>query len=303
MGPSFEAFRDYWGQDDDRVLVVRADSLTMNPTLDREFIAQEFRRDPQRAQSEWNAEFRSDLAAFLDDELIDAAVDHGRPFDLPPAGHDYLAFTDASGGRHDSFTLSICHREDGVVVCDVIRGRKPPFVPGNVVSEYASILKAYGLHSVTGDRYSAEWVASAFRENDIFYEASPKSKSDLYLETLPLWTTGQVRIPDAKITISELRSLERRVGRSGRDSVDHGPGGHDDHANSLCGCLWLLAEAPVEITSDMFWTADEETLGGQLMQLTSEGVSPSEARLMVSRPTRPWAVDTDPSIALGPYIV
>jgi hypothetical protein len=171
-----------------------------------------------------------------------------------------------------------------------------------VVSEYASILKAYGLHSVTGDRYSAEWCASSFRENDIFYETATKPKSEIYLETLPLWATGQVRIPDAKVTIAELRGLERRVGRSGRDSVDHPQSGHDDHANALCGCLWLLAEAPVEITSDMFWTADEETLGGQLMQLASEGVSPSEARLMVSRPTRPWDVETDTSRP-GPFIV
>lgn len=225
-GPSFEAFRDYYGVDDDRVLVVKAPSTKMNPTLDDTFIVQEFRRDPARAQSEWMAEFRSDLQAFLDDELIDAAVDHGRPFDLPPQPNQiYRAFCDPSGGRGDSFTLSICHREDDVIVCDLIRGRKPPFVPGNIVSEFSSLLKRYGCSSVMGDRYSAEWVVTAFREKSITYETCPKPKAEVYLETLPLWTTGQIRIPDAKATISELRALERHTGRSGRDSVDHPHGG------------------------------------------------------------------------------
>jgi hypothetical protein len=224
-GPSFEAFRDYYGVDDDRVLVVREPSTVMNPTLDEQFIAEEFKRDPARAQSEWLAEFRSDLAAFLDDELIEAAIDRGRPFDLAPqSGQTYRAFVDPSGGRGDSMTLSICHRENDVIVCDVIRGRKPPFVPGNVVSEYANLLKRYELSSVTGDRYSAEWVVSAFRENGIIYEACPKPKSDLYLESLPLWAAGRVRVPDARVTISELRALERRSGRSGKDSVDHPQG-------------------------------------------------------------------------------
>ena len=36
------------------------------------------------AAAEWDAEFRSDIGAFLDDELIDAAIDHGRPLELSP---------------------------------------------------------------------------------------------------------------------------------------------------------------------------------------------------------------------------
>jgi hypothetical protein len=287
-GPSFEAFRDYYGVDDDRVLVVKAPSTKMNPTLDDTFIAQEFRRDPQRAQSEWNAEFRSDLAAFLDDELIHAAVDHGRPFDLPPQSDQiYRAFVDPSGGRGDSMTLCIAHREDDQVIVDVIRGRSPPFIPGDIVSEFSSLLKRYSCSSVVGDRYSAEWVVSAFRENGISYETCPKPKAEVYLETLPLWTTGQIRIPDAKATISELRALERHTGRSGRDSVDHPRGSHDDHANALCGALWLLSEAPVEITPDMFWY-EEASVGAQLRTLQEQGIVGTDAMMAVERPTPLW---------------
>jgi hypothetical protein len=32
-----------------------------------------------------------------------------------------------------------------------------------------------------------------------------------------------------------LCGLERRTARSGKDSIDHGPGGHDDVANVVAG--------------------------------------------------------------------
>jgi hypothetical protein len=46
--------------------------------------------------------------------------------------------------------------------------------------------------------------------------------------------------------IRELRLLERRTHRSGKDTVEHPRNGHDDHANVVCGVLSLAAdtEAP-----------------------------------------------------------
>jgi hypothetical protein len=53
---------------------------------------------------------------------------------------------------------------------------------------------------------------------------------------------GAVFMPNIPILIRELRLLERRVGRSGKDSVDHGASGSDDHANVLAGLIWLLRD-------------------------------------------------------------
>jgi hypothetical protein len=52
------------------------------------------------------------------------------------------------------------------------------------------------------------------------------------LELLPLMTSGRVELPDDPVLRTELLGLERRTGRSGRDSVDHRPGAHDDLANA-----------------------------------------------------------------------
>lgn len=89
-----------------------------------------------------------------------------RPLELPPrSDQSYVAFTDASGGRHDAFTLAICHKVGSTnpfYVCDVVRGRHPPFDPESVVAEYVSLCKSYGISSIIGDAYGAEWVFSAF---------------------------------------------------------------------------------------------------------------------------------------------
>jgi hypothetical protein len=76
-GLLYEKWRDYFGTDDGDVLVIRAPSLTMNPTLDASQIAAEIARDPAAGKAEWLAEWRDDLATFLDRALIETAVDAG----------------------------------------------------------------------------------------------------------------------------------------------------------------------------------------------------------------------------------
>ena len=71
-------------------------------------------------------QFRDDIAGFLDDALIERAIDRDRPLELPPrAGVSYRAYVDSSGGAvgGDAYTIAIAHREDGCHVLDVVRGR------------------------------------------------------------------------------------------------------------------------------------------------------------------------------------
>ena len=65
----------------------------------------------------------------------------------------------------------------------------------------------------------------------------------VYLNALPLFTSGRVRLIDNQRLAAQLASLERRTSPGGRDRVDHGPGGHDDLANAAAGAL-TLATAP-----------------------------------------------------------
>ncbi len=241
-GVLYEAHRDHWGRDGDPVLVVKADTRTMNPTVPKSVISRAYERDPVSAAAEFGADFRSDIAGFLAPEWIDAAVDEDRPPELPPrADVRYQAFADPSGGPGDAFALAIGHAEGDLAVIDVIRARRPPFNPKSVVAEFSELAKGYACGVIQGDRYGGAWIETAFRDAGVSYRPSKLPKSEIYLETGPLFAQGRVRLPDEPSLLSELRQLERRTRSGGKDLIDHPPRAHDDRANVAAGVLHLVA--------------------------------------------------------------
>jgi hypothetical protein len=130
------------------------------------------------------------------------------------------------------------------VLCGVWE-KKPPFNPDVVTEEFADILRDYHLTAVTGDRYSAQWVVERFAAHGVKYVASAKTRSEIYSEFLALVNSDRVKIPNNRRLRAQLVSLERRTSRTGKDSVDHPPGAHDDCANAVAGAL-CLAAAPAK---------------------------------------------------------
>lgn len=243
VGLLYEKHRDHFGADGD-ILVIQAPTERLNPTIDKRIIARARESDPAAALSEWDAEFRNDLSAFLDDATIDAAIDRSRPLELPYSHrHRYFAFTDASAGRKDHFTAAVAHKVGALIVIDAIRGCRPPFDPQSVAYDFAKLAKLYGCQEIVGDNFAGEWVASAFRSAGIGYRRSDTVRSALYLEMLPLFTQGAISIPDHPQLIRELRLLERRASRSGKDGIDHPTNGSDDYANSVAGAAYLCGRA------------------------------------------------------------
>jgi hypothetical protein len=94
---------------------------------------------------------------------------------------------------------------------------------------------------VTGDRYAGSWPADRFRQHGITYREAGHTRSDLYLELLPMLTAGTCELLDLPRLTGQLANLERRRGRTGRDAVDHSRGSHDDVANAAAGALVLAA--------------------------------------------------------------
>ena len=151
------------------------------------------------------------------------------------------AFIDpAGGGGSDSMTGAIGHLEYGKVIIDTIREYKPPFSPRYVVEELSGLLKRYGIRRASGDRYSGQWAVERFRECGVRYEPCSLSKSDLYLELLPVLNTGEIELPDHPELIHQLCNLERRTRSGGKDKIDHLPRGHDDLANVVAGVAYIL---------------------------------------------------------------
>ena len=232
------AFRRHFGKDDARVLVWKADTATMNPKIDPAIIAEAYDSDPEAARAEYGAEFRDDLADFVTREIVDSVTMWGRT-ELPPCPDiTYSAFVDPSGGVNDAMTLSVAHLSGGAIcVLDAVLEIRPPFDPEAAVAECTTVLRRFGITRVIGDRYAGEWPKARFAEHGIAFEQSARAKSDLYCDLLPLLNAKRVELLDNPRLAAQLVGLERRTARSGRDTVDHSPGGHDDLANVVAGVL------------------------------------------------------------------
>jgi hypothetical protein len=261
-GVLWDRYRRHYGPDGaPAILVAHGASRDFNPTLPQEQIDRALEEDRPRNSAEYLAQFRSDLEGFVSLEVVESCV--GGYHEMGPlAGTRYRAFVDPSGGSEDSMTLALAYRtpkpEEQIKVV-ALREARTPFSPAAVVDDFAALLKFYRVNKVIGDHYGGEFVKEPFRKHGISYEVAKRPKSDLYRDLLPLLNSGRITLPRHDRLISQIVGLERRVTRAGKDSIDHGPHGHDDLANAVAG----VADATRVPFYDPFWGcgADDDPYG------------------------------------------
>ncbi|MGJ0510340.1 MAG: hypothetical protein ACR652_25115 [Methylocystis sp.] len=244
-GPLWTAFDKHFGKDGSSVFVWRAPTRTMNPLIPQSLVDEAIEEDHEAAKSEFLAEFRNDVASYIDRDVVENAVLRG-VYEVPFfPGRQYFAFVDPSGGHSDSFTMGIatgkeeCGVRSAQLVC--VREFKPPFIPSEVIEEIALTIKNYCVYEATSDRYAGEFPVEQFRNFGVTINPSEKSKSEIYRDALPLLNSGRVELLDNQRLVNQICGLERRVARGGRDSIDHAPSGHDDVANAVLGALVLAS--------------------------------------------------------------
>src|SRR5262249_30331495 len=191
-GALWDAHRRHFARDGDPVLVWQAATREMDASVPQSIIDAAMEEDPARGSSEWGAQFRTDLEAFVSREAAAACVAVRVRERSPVQGVRYHGFVDPSGGSADSMTLAIGHREKDVVVVDALRERRPPFSPEAVDAEFATLLESYRVRTVCGDRYAGLWPVEQFAKYGIKYEQAAKPKSDLYRDMLPIINSGKL---------------------------------------------------------------------------------------------------------------
>jgi hypothetical protein len=162
---------------------------------------------------------------------------------------------------------AISHREsDGKIVLDVLYERRSPFNPGEVVAEIVALMRQYRCTKIVGDKYGAQWTVEAFARAGARYEPSELDRSAIYMNTLPIFTSGRARLLDNQKMVSQFAALERRTVSTGRERVDPGPG-HDDLCNSVAIALSLAdnKRGPIEIPDEvLLWASiPRRQLGGE----------------------------------------
>ena len=237
-GALWTSYKNHFGKDDP-VLVWQAPTRVMNPSVPQSTIDASIESDPAKFTAEYYAEFRSDIEGVFDRVAVERCISDGvyeRPFEQKLG---YVGFADPSGGSSDSFALCIAHRSTDQFIIDCLREIRAPFDPSVAVGELAGVLKSYKISKIVGDKYAGLWPTEQFQKYGIRYEQSAKSKSDLYRELLPVVNSRMIELLDYPRAINQLCALERRVSRSGKDTIDHpqGPAQHDDLSNVIAGAV------------------------------------------------------------------
>lgn len=240
-GWMYSQWKDHFGQDSDDVLVIQAATHDLNLSINEAAIMAAVDDDREANRAEYLSEFRDDIGSLIDDDTIEAAINYGRPAELPFIVEDMkhlTFFADISGGRHDASTLcgGFTNR-DGTFIPVGVWGRDAPHDPVAVIAEFAEIIRRYRCNRVISDNYAGTFVSGNFERQGIKFTRSKLVKSAIYLESVPHFMQGKVELINHKKSLRELRLLERRVSKSGRDAVDHPKNGSDDYINSVLGCL------------------------------------------------------------------
>ena len=236
-------FQNYWGVDDAPVLVWKASSLLMNPSLGKRELDAQRKLDPLRYAREFEAEFIDAIDAFIPARWIENAVERDR-VDNPPSPEFRRVWTiDQSERRGDAFVFVTGHQEDdGTAVIDCVRSwsatDNATVNLETTVQEIVNIGSRYGENPLfIGDQSSQGWVAEAFQRAGASFIKSEINTSDCYLAAEPFFAQGRVRLPDNPALVRELKLLERHSLPGGRVRVDHPRGGHDDLAAAVCRAI------------------------------------------------------------------
>ena len=261
-GIIWESYRDHYGKDTD-TLVMQGSSDYFNPKIKRSFIKQELEKDRTFASQEYEAVFVDNLTDFISPETLELCINRGVYEIAFRENMNPKAFVDMSGGSHDDSVLCASSLlENGTIEQLFLRAIKSPHSPLKAIEEFSKVLKSYNLFEVTGDSYASGFNRETWQQNGVNYIDSERSKSEIYLEMLPLINTQTVSLLDDPETMAQFRSLERRRGRV-KDVVDHPRGQKDDRCNAVSGStilckqdavidspLWILGTKGYDISGD-----------------------------------------------------
>jgi hypothetical protein len=245
-GLLYQKWKSLYGKDDPPAVCIQASTAQLNSTIDPAIVAAALEDDPASASAEWLGQFRTDISGFIIMEMLDAVTDKGVIVRSPQPGVRYVGFVDSSSGSgKDSFACCIAHGEKDRPILDLAHETRPPFSPTQAIEHISILLKSYRVHTVVGDKYAPGFVVEGFARCGIKYLFSEFDRSEIYLECLPLLTSGRAKLLDIKRLLAQFASLERRTLSTGKDRVDHPAGDrHDDLSNSCAGVLRLVGSGP-----------------------------------------------------------
>jgi hypothetical protein len=245
-----------------------------NPRITRKKLTQLFAKDADAFKRESLCMFPDSISSFFSQGLLESLIEKGAVERAPmldgPSVPHYVAAMDPAF-RYDSFALVIGHRDmkRGIVV-DVTRRWTPlsgvKLNPKEVLAEVVPLLKSYGVTRVSSDQYQLESLQQIALDMGLSIEGTDftaRSKVKIFGNLSQLVNQRKLVLLDGAFSesnaalVSELITLEKRIGSAGNIQISAPVGKHDDMASALA----LMAFQAVWLTPTEDAAAEpEETL-------------------------------------------
>lgn len=246
-GLLYEFWRDNYGKPS-TALVAHAPTLLLSDiAATREVVELEFRRNPDNAKREYDAQFmETGTTVFFESTSVDAAVTD-EPFDVRPG--DVIVAGGDFGFRSDSSALILCAlRGDTLHVFDGTEERPDggPLKPSVTVASFAARI-AGRCRYLMADGHYREAIAEHLERHDLAYAAAPSQPSDTYVRARMLLREGRVRIHPVPLRdrlVQQLREVQGKPTAGGGMSIIHprwAQGGHGDLAAAFVLALWQVS--------------------------------------------------------------
>jgi len=130
----------------------------------------------------------------------------------------------------------------------------------DMIAVFLAAFRDYRPYLRPGERATITVIAADRRQARVImryviaYRHSERDRSAIYLDALPLFASGRVRLLDVPRHASQFAALERRTSSLGRDRGDHGrsAGTQDDLCNSAALSLVMSTStgAPTIISAE-----------------------------------------------------
>ena len=239
-------------------LTAQAETLFMNPLVNRKFLEKEKKRDIDNYRREFLAQFAEKVEAFLSYELVQNSLKLAG--DLPyKSEYQYFSGIDASGlTGGDKFSLAIAHRQGNDVYVDKVLSwdlRDPEPIMEDI-KELAGI---YHFRKTSIDRYAKGWVENALKKIGLEVTIRP-SLAEIYVNIKSLMLGNRLFLPDNQgIKKAFLKNTQGYYGRNNALSITHSrdPEGHADEADAIATAVYG-ASGEQDIKRPAFYVFDKK---------------------------------------------
>lgn len=224
----------------------KATTKELNPKIPDKFLRAQQARNPDTYRQEYEADFLSGGAGFIDFSQID--LTRPAPIAQPDDASSWVMGLDPGFDKDPCGYALLGRTKSGHLVCGPTGAIKATGVFTPVIDEIAELAKRYGATKVISDQFTKAPVKERLRYHGLRPEINTMdadSKTVAYSTMRDVLYDGRLVLPVNPALISELKQLKARY-TPGRAAVENPRtnGAHGDVAQALALAVFALAGKP-----------------------------------------------------------